>query len=131
MVASLDAPEEDGDAGEHEGDDYQRVQGLGEDGAAEKEQADAAEDDGRRDPGLVRPLEIGLLHPQDDEPQHRQEVERVARHAVEGQQLAEFADRHVGRRQQAVEHQRVDRCEEQARVFVREHAVQFPREAVS
>lgn len=96
LIAALYPPEEDRNAREDECDDDDRLQRLREDGPAEEEQADAAEDDGRSYPGFVRPFQMWLLHSQDDEAENGEEVEGVSRHAIKGQEFAEFADDHVG-----------------------------------
>jgi len=64
-------------------------------------------------------------YPQHDQSQHGQEVERVARDAVEGDERCELADEDVGRAEQRVEHHRVDRREAQAAVVVADSAAEF------
>src|SRR5690242_2837958 len=104
----------------HEGHDEQRLHGLGEDGAAEQEQADAAEDDGRGDPGLVGAFEVGLADAQDDEAQDRLEVEGVPGDAVEGDERVEAAGDDVDGCDGGVEQHGADGGEEEARVWVGE-----------
>ena len=102
----------------HEAQHPDRLHRLRDDRPCQQEQAHAAEDDGRRDPGLVRALEVGLAHAQDDEAQHGEEVEGVARDAVEGDEGGELADEDVAGRQRGVEHHRVDGREADGAVLV-------------
>src|SRR4051794_13666500 len=53
-LGDADPPPEDRDAREHEPEHQQRLHGPAEDAAADEEQADAAEHDGRADPCPVR-----------------------------------------------------------------------------
>lgn len=117
-ISSMDAPEVHRDACNHKGDHYERLQCLGEDGAAEQEQTDAAEDDGGGDPGLVGSLEVRFTDAQDNEAEDGEEVEGVAGDAVEGDESAEFADDAVAGGKDGVEDESVDGGEEEACIFV-------------
>lgn len=131
LVPPVDPPKVHGDAGDDEHDDDQRLQRLREDGAAEQEEADAAEDDGRGDPGLVRALEVGFADAQDDEAEDGEEVEGVAGDAVEGDEGAELADDAVSGCEDGVEDEGVDGGEEEAGILISEHGVELLCEPAS
>ena len=111
----------------HEGDDQQRLHGLCEDGPAEQEETDAAEDDGGGDPRLVGPLEVGFAHAQHDEAQDGEEVEGVARDAVEGDEAVEAACEDVDGGEARVQRHGGDGREEEARVWVGEAGCELAR----
>jgi hypothetical protein len=69
--------------------------------------------------------------PQDNESQHGQEVERVTRDAVEGDERGELADENVRRAEQCVEHHGVDGREAQAAVVVADGAAEGGAEAAA
>lgn len=97
---------------------YQRLFRLLEHGAAEQKQADAAEDDGRADPGAIRPFQIRFPHPQNNEAEHGEEVKRVARHAVKSDERAKFTDDDVRCAENGIENHSVDRREPETAVLV-------------
>lgn len=109
----------------------ERLYGLRKHSPAEEKEADAAEDDGGRDPCLVRPFELRLLDPQDDDAEHGAKVKRVAGDAVKGHKGGELAHNAVPNGEEAVEHERVDRCKEEAHFPVAKDLVQFTGEATS
>lgn len=122
-----DSEEVHGDTRCHERYYEERLQWLRKDGSRQQKETDAAENDWGCYPRPVWPLQSRLLYAKHNEGEHRQEVEGVAGHAVECQQRVEFAHEDVGRRQRAVQDQRIDRCEKEPRVFIAQQARQRTR----
>ena len=83
-ITLVNTPEVNRHAGDDERHDDQRLQRLRDDRAAEQENTNTAEDNGRRDPGLIRPFQVRFPDAEDDQAQNREEVESVTRDAVEG-----------------------------------------------
>ena len=114
------------DAQSHEPQHHERLHGLGKHRSREQKQADAAEDHGGANPSAVGPFQERFAHAQYDQSEDGEEVERVTRYAVEGDQGAELADDDVRAREQRVQHQRVDRREPQPAILVPDHRHQPP-----
>lgn len=103
-------------ARQHKNQHDQRLPRLRHHRPAHQEQTHTAEDDGRRDPRAVGPLEIRLADPQNDQAEDGQEVEAVAGDAVEGDEGLELADQDVQRREEEVEAHGVDGGEQKGKV---------------
>ena len=93
-----------------------------------QKQRNAAEHDRRNDPALIRPLQLRLLHPQHNQAHDSQEVEEVARHAVESRQRREIAHDDINHRNASIEqHSEDGRVEET--LLIRHPTHQFPASA--
>ena len=83
-ITLVNTPEVNGYAGDDKRHNDQRLQRLRDDRTTKQEDTNAAEDNRRRDPGLIRPFQVRFPDAQDDQAQDRDEVEGVTRNAVEG-----------------------------------------------
>ena len=87
----------------HKARHNERLPRLRENSTTQQKQTDTAENNRGANPGAIRALEMGFFDAQDDQSQDGDEIEAVARDAVEGDEGTEFADEDVEGAEEGVE----------------------------